>query len=251
MKTNNKTWILIAFIIAIAIFGCKTESVLDDPFCNQELCIDEVYGKSVSLEDAPDKTKKLWQEYQRRIENGESSDSPYMKQLAYVLRFTKTAKQEEKLFNIPAEISLAQGILESGNGQSELSRVYNNHFGIKCTKKECRDEFKMWRTLQAKICSYQCSKDSHKCGKGSRFVNGCCVNFADDDKADRFKVYHSAWESWRDHSKHLTKQRYKPCQDCKTYQKWAECLKEKGYATSQTYSEKLIYLIEIHNLNEL
>lgn len=131
----------------------------------------------------------------------------------YVDRFAKIARTEKKLYGIPASITLAQGLLESDAGGSRLSVESNNHFGIKCRSK-CR---------------------------------GCtCRNYTDDDVYDMFRVFDSAWESYREHSKLLTSSRYKhllnlPATD---YQSWAHGLKKAGYATDKRYAEKLIKIIE-------
>ncbi len=131
----------------------------------------------------------------------------------YVERFSKIARTEKKMYGIPASITLAQGLLESDAGGSRLSVESNNHFGIKCRSK-CR---------------------------------GCtCRNYTDDSRYDMFRVFNSAWESYREHSKLLTSSRYKhllnlPMTD---YEGWAHGLKKAGYATDKRYAEKLIKIIE-------
>jgi flagellum-specific peptidoglycan hydrolase FlgJ len=131
----------------------------------------------------------------------------------YVERFSKIARTEREMYGIPASITLAQGLLESDAGGSRLSVESNNHFGIKCRSK-CR---------------------------------GCtCRNYTDDSRYDMFRVFNSAWESYREHSKLLTGSRYKhllnlPVTD---YEGWAHGLKKAGYATDKRYAEKLIKIIE-------
>ena len=118
---------------------------------------------------------------------------------------------------IPASITLAQGILESGSGKSELSRKSNNHFGIKC----------------------------HKDWQGGR-------TYHDDDAKDEcFRVYDDPRDSYRDHSLFLKKKRYAPLfeLDIQNYKGWARGLKKCGYATSPTYAKALIELIERHDLD--
>jgi len=136
----------------------------------------------------------------------------------YVRRFAPVAIREMKQYNIPASITLAQGLLESNVGESRLSMESNNHFGIKCRSK-CR---------------------------------GCtCRNYSDDDIFDMFRVFDSAWESYREHSKLLAGARYKHLtKHGKDYRNWAHGLKKAGYATDPRYAEKIIQIIEFLDLHE-
>ncbi|MEO1435910.1 MAG: glucosaminidase domain-containing protein [Bacteroidota bacterium] len=135
------------------------------------------------------------------------------KQLDYVKRFEKVARAEMQKYGIPASITLAQGILESGSGESRLATQNNNHFGIKCFKKTCK--------------------------------KGHCTNFEDDHHKDFFVNYESAWFSYRAHSELLNNKRYRGLkQHGKNYREWALGLEELGYATSRQYAEKLIRIIE-------
>ncbi len=135
------------------------------------------------------------------------------KQLAYVKRFVSVAQAEMKKYDIPASITLAQGLLESKSGESLLAKKNNNHFGVKCFKRRC--------------------KKTH------------CSNFEDDSHKDFFVIYQNAWESYRAHSQLLSGKRYKQLKaHGKDYKAWAEGLQSTGYATSNRYSEKLIRLIE-------
>ena len=122
--------------------------------------------------------------------------------------------------NIPASITLAQGMLESGNGNSALAVYANNHFGIKC----------------------------HNDWKGETY-------FADDDEKDEcFRKYNSVLDSYNDHSTFLkTKNRYSSLFNLKRddYKGWAYGLKQAGYATHKSYAELLIELIEKYKLYEL
>jgi uncharacterized FlgJ-related protein len=137
----------------------------------------------------------------------------------YADAWKKTAIEQMNAHKIPASITLAQGILESGSGNSKLAREGNNHFGIKCHG---------WT------------------GK---------TMLLDDDKPNEcFRVYESATESYTDHSLFLKKyKRYEslfllPSTD---YKAWAKGLKEAGYATSPTYANMLIEIIEELALHEL
>ncbi len=136
----------------------------------------------------------------------------------YVKRFAPVAIREMEAFDIPASITLAQGLLESNVGESRLSSESNNHFGIKCRTK-CRS----------------CT----------------CRNYSDDSIYDMFRVFDSAWESYREHSKLLAGARYKHLtKHGKNYRNWAHGLKKAGYATDPRYAEKIIQIIEFLDLHE-
>ncbi|HFA49637.1 MAG TPA: hypothetical protein ENJ95_11555 [Bacteroidetes bacterium] len=137
----------------------------------------------------------------------------------YVKRYAKTAIVEMEKYGIPASITLAQGLLESGAGDSRLAKESNNHFGIKCRRK-CR---------------------------------GCtCRNYSDDDVYDMFRVFDSAWESFREHSLLLQIDRYRKLKKLgkKDYKGWAAGLKKAGYATDKNYHKKLIRIIEVLDLHQ-
>ena len=133
--------------------------------------------------------------------------------LDYISQYKNIAIMKMEEYQIPASITLAQGILESGNGLSELTRKANNHFGIKC----------------------------HKGWKGKRVYH-------DDDKRNEcFRKYPSAEGSFTDHSIFLTTRgRYEFLFDLKPddYKAWAKGLKKAGYATDRKYPRKLISFIE-------
>ena len=137
----------------------------------------------------------------------------------YIRKYHKIAIDEMHAFGIPASITLAQGILESGNGNSELAHKSNNHFGIKC----------------------------HKTWSGRK------VYHDDDAKNECFRKYRKVSDSFRDHSEFLkNRDRYAFLFDYKTtnYTAWAKGLKKAGYATHPEYAEKLITLIERFNLDQ-
>ena len=136
----------------------------------------------------------------------------------YVKTYAEVAQQEMKSYDIPASITLAQGILESGMGDSRLATQANNHFGIKC----------------------------HKEWKGRRIYHD------DDKKGECFRVYKDPRKSYRDHSLFLTsRSRYDFLFDIKKndYKAWAKGLKKAGYATDPKYPDKLISLIERYRLD--
>ncbi len=137
----------------------------------------------------------------------------------YVDRWSGVAVEQMQKFRIPASITMAQAILESASGNSDLARKGNNHFGIKCHG---------W--------------------------NGKKMYKDDDNKDDCFRVYKSAEESFNDHSDFLKKyKRYAflfdyPIDD---YKSWARGLKKAGYATNPKYPSLLIKIIEDLSLHEL
>lgn len=135
----------------------------------------------------------------------------------YIDQYKDIAIEQMQRYHIPASITLAQGLLESGAGRSELTRNSNNHFGIKCNNN--------WT--------------------GRRTYHD------DDAKNDCFRVYDSAYESYEDHSKFLSgNQRYRQLFQLKTtdYKGWAKGLKACGYATSPVYAEKLVEIIQLYKL---
>ena len=136
----------------------------------------------------------------------------------YIERYKSIAIKEMNSSGIPASITLAQGILESGNGNSSLAREANNHFGIKCTTE--------W--------------------KGKTILKD------DDEKDDCFRVYMSSEESFRDHSEFLKRKRYASLfeLDKNDYKGWADGLKQAGYATNPRYAELLITLVERYDLDK-
>ncbi len=139
---------------------------------------------------------------------------------AYIRRFEKVARVEMEKFGIPASISMAQGLLESDGGSSMLATRNNNHFGIKCFSRSCK--------------------------------KGHCSNFSDDSHKDFFRIYGSAWESWRAHSKLLANGKYKVLKKYgKDYKAWARGLKRLGYATDPNYANNLIRIIQKYQLDRL
>ena len=135
----------------------------------------------------------------------------------YIETYKDIAMKEMKDHKIPASITLAQGIIESGAGNSALAREAKNHFGIKC----------------------------HKEWKGKTYT------MDDDEKDECFRKYKKAEESYRDHSEFLTsRSRYAGLfkLDIMDYEGWAKGLKAAGYATSPTYATALINRINMNKL---
>lgn len=134
----------------------------------------------------------------------------------YFNQWGEVAMQQMIQYRIPASITLAQGVLESAAGRSELALRANNHFGIKCNG---------WT--------------------GRRSYHD------DDERGECFRAYDNAYQSYVDHSVFLsTSQRYRRLFDLKRtdYKGWAKGLKACGYATSPTYATKLIEIIETYKL---
>ena len=136
----------------------------------------------------------------------------------YFDQYKDIAIEQMLRYHIPASITLAQGVFESGAGKSELARRANNHFGIKCHNWDGRR-------------SYHDDDESNEC----------------------FRAYDSAYESYEDHSKFLVNgKRYSSLFNLKVtdYKGWARGLKAAGYATNPIYADKLIEIIQLYKLYE-
>lgn len=138
-------------------------------------------------------------------------------QASYIEQWHEEAVRQMAIHRIPASITLAQGLLESGSGNSELARKSNNHFGIKC----------------------------HASWQGARTYHD------DDEKGECFRVYEHVGASYNDHSLFLKRTRYAMLFELKItdYKGWARGLKKCGYATNPAYARLLIELIESHDLD--
>lgn len=138
---------------------------------------------------------------------------------SYVASYHEIASEEMLQYGIPASITLAQGILESGAGRGELSKRANNHFGIKC----------------------------HSQWTGER------VYHDDDELQECFRKYIDPKYSYRDHSLFLTQRsRYQDLfkLNKSDYKGWARGLRKAGYATDPKYPDKLISIIERYDLTQ-
>ncbi|MDW5287599.1 glucosaminidase domain-containing protein [Formosa sp. PL04] len=134
----------------------------------------------------------------------------------YIQVYSGVAVEEMQFYKIPASITLAQGILESGSGKGRLAVEANNHFGIKCHE---------W--------------------------TGASIHHDDDEDQECFRKYKDAKYSYRDHSLFLTeRKRYSGLfeLDIDDYKGWAKGLRAAGYATDKKYPEKLIAIIERYEL---
>lgn len=143
----------------------------------------------------------------------QNKNHTYMK---YIERYKDLAIEQMRKHRIPASITLAQGLLESGAGKSRLAMEANNHFGIKCGNS--------W--------------------------DGPYIRHDDDEKAEKFRKYNSVKESYDDHSRFLKKQRYAYLFELEEtdYKGWAKGLKKCGYATNPNYAYSLIDIIERYDL---
>ena len=137
----------------------------------------------------------------------------------YIERFSDLAVEQQLNFGIPASITLAQGLLESGAGRSTLATEGNNHFGIKC----------------------------HKSWKGETMSRD------DDAPGECFRAYDTPEESFADHSRFLKGARYERLfrLEPTDYKGWARGLRECGYATDPNYAARLITIIERYSLYTL
>ena len=153
----------------------------------------------------------------RKLEKGNKKLNRHT--LKYIREYAPIAVLEMIEYKIPASITLAQGILESGNGRSQLALKSKNHFGIKC----------------------------HRGWKGQR------VYHDDDEKGECFRKYRYVQTSYKDHSKFLSgRKRYASLFKLRKtdYKGWARGLKKAGYATDKKYPKKLIRIIENYKLYE-
>ena len=138
---------------------------------------------------------------------------------AYIEEYRHIAIEQQRKHGIPASITLAQALLESGAGKSELATKANNHFGIKCTSD--------WA--------------------------GKTYKYSDNRANECFRKYADVADSYEDHSLFLKRKRYESLfsLSVKDYKGWARGLRECGYATDPKYPSKLINIIELYELDKL
>ena len=137
----------------------------------------------------------------------------------YIRKYAPDAMRQQIKYGIPSSITLAQGLLESNAGNSEMARQSNNHFGIKCHNDWKGETYRHW----------------------------------DDGEMSCFRKYKTVLDSYNDHSLFLvTKSRYDFLFDLnvKDYKGWAKGLKKAGYATDKQYDKKLIRIIEQYDLTQ-
>lgn len=136
----------------------------------------------------------------------------------YINEHLSFALEEQQLYHIPASVTLAQGILESGWGESKASTKYNNHFGIRCQNKKHSNE---------------------------------CVCYIDAGNRVRLLKYQSVKDSYRAHSIYLTTGKYKDLPNiCGKSWSWCQELQKRGYSTDSNYANKLQQIISKYNLEQ-
>lgn len=199
--------ILTLLILGLLVGGCKSKkkAVVKHSDPRKE-------GVVVSSETKNDKTDEVSKK------DAPPPNASYSEVVNfYIDSYSAIAMAEMQDYKIPASITLAQGILESGAGRGELTQKANNHFGIKC----------------------------HKSWTGER------VYHDDDEKGECFRKYNDPKYSFRDHSLFLTERsRYRNLFSLRQsdYKGWARGLKRAGYATDPRYPNKLISIIERYDL---
>lgn len=205
-----KKIVLLLFLVISAV-GCKSKKAYSDKLRTENVLAERKKTNGTSIADKKSSDTSMPEDGGKFIKfRIETIDE-------YIATFSEIAQFEMKAYGIPASITLAQGLLESGYGKGELALKTNNHFGIKC----------------------------HTGWEGD-------YDFHDDDaKGECFRKYNHPMYSFRDHSIFLTtRSRYAFLFDYKNtdYRKWAHGLRKAGYATDKRYPQKLIYLIEKHHL---
>jgi flagellum-specific peptidoglycan hydrolase FlgJ len=213
MKTETQ---VIAFIFASILFMAvvkitNVNNVVYDAWKPDK------FGTYCSVEDAPDSTLQKWKTVEKLQQKDGTLSSNDEAAFRYIQRFKHVAKQEEAKYGIPWQITIAQGLLESDKGRSRLCVEGNAHFGVKCFSETCQ--------------------------------KGHCMNASDDSHKDFFRIFPSAWHSFRHHSETLEAERYKPCHACGDNVKcWAKQLQKCGYATSKKYEVKLLNIIKRYGI---
>ena len=199
-------------ILFIVLFSLLLSS------CGTKKTVVRTSPRNVVVEPKPQKLPSVNQaKHIRKLQR--SNERLNTDVLKYIRTYAPIAVHEMHASKIPASITLAQGILESGSGKSLLARKSNNHFGIKC----------------------------HKNWQGER------VYHDDDEKGECFRKYTYVETSYKDHSAFLTqRRRYAFLFDygTKDYKKWAKGLRKAGYATDKKYPQKLLKLINTYKLYE-
>ena len=177
-----------------------------------------IVTKEKDQKDRPERIEVIKETTEEKEEEPEvkTTSKPPSSVDMYIALYAPIAKEEMRHSKIPASITLAQGILESGSGKGRLAVEANNHFGIKCHG---------W--------------------------TGAKIYHDDDRKQECFRKYKKAESSYKDHSEFLTgRRRYADLFKLKPndYKGWARGLKKAGYATDRKYPQKLISLIERYKL---
>lgn len=212
--------VLVIVLLYIGFFWCGLNLQKEDITCVEEKI--EIFDKDtlVNKEIVKDNKNEVVRQYVKKDTSRVNDYAPEVPKLdsevlRYIDRFKSTALSEQSKYSIPFSINMAQGIIESRSGKSKLAVKNNNHFGMKCFNRRCS--------------------------------KGHCSNHYDDHHKDFFRIYKTAWSSWRAHSQLLVGKRYKHLIG-KNYKDWATGLKKAGYATDKKYDTKLIKVIEKYKL---
>lgn len=223
--------LLVVCAILLASCGSNKSTLSGKKVKDKELISKHDYREQLRKEEVErQKTAELADQSTSIDKNGSGSEKQVLTATSsvqvtvdliadYIFTYKDIAKQNMADHGIPASITLAQGVLESGSGQGTLSVMANNHFGIKCHTQ--------W--------------------------DGPSVRHTDDAPDECFRKYESPSESYRDHSLFLTsRSRYSTLFELpkNDYIAWAHGLKKAGYATDPRYAEKLISLIERYSLHQ-
>ena len=190
---------LLVLISSVLVFSCSSNRIVTSKKSNN------TYNNSVANKKTP--SKKLVENQSVKVLSPTVNNTPINttdKVALYIHKYNDIAQYEMQQSGIPASITLAQGILESGAGKGDLTKRANNHFGIKCHKK--------WE--------------------------GQYVYHDDDERGECFRKYTYVETSYKDHSAFLTKRkRYAFLfeYNITDYKKWAKGLKKAGYATDIKY----------------
>jgi len=209
--------IISCLLIGTLLFtSCKSKKSISQG--KKKTRTEKVNEKSTS--DTPDKTTHTQPDNTVTIVKEPDKSASYAELVElYIENYSGIAKEEMQRYGIPASITLAQGILESGAGQGELTKKTNNHFGIKC----------------------------HTEWTGEKAYHD------DDELQECFRKYNDPKYSFEDHSLFLTQRsRYQDLFKLRKddYKGWAKGLRKAGYATDPKYPEKLIRIIENNGLEK-
>jgi len=208
----NTKPILFILILALSFQSCKSKKRVVSSKTKTKT-------EKVVIDDKRDKVVKKDIKTETKITTPPKNATYAEVVSIYINNYSGIAKEEMLQYGIPASITLAQGILESGAGRGTLTKKANNHFGIKC----------------------------HSTWTGER------VYHDDDEKGECFRKYRDPRYSFRDHSLFLSQRsRYQNLFTLKKrdYKGWAKGLKKAGYATDPKYPAKLINIIERYDLTQ-
>jgi flagellum-specific peptidoglycan hydrolase FlgJ len=231
-------------LVVLAIIICVGTPKLIDSLFSKDFSFSLTIGTGAA-EKTPEKPKKATEKAKKKaVSDNENptlasqgievimpkNDNTYASkvtpsvQKAFIEKYSVLAVKEMDTYGIPASVIMAQAVLESNFGTSELFQKNNASFGIKCFSKSC--------------------KPGH-CTPIEVIHNG-------DSHKDFYRSYPSVWASFRDHSQFLVNHSYKKLLKSEnTYKQWAIGLEQLGYATDSQYAEKLISIIEKYELNRL